>query len=248
VLVGVLGPFCRSCKKLLRNDCSAAVPDWPEAAELVGAAVVPAAAAVLGAAVVAEAVLPAAVDAPLLLADVDEVVPPKSVISLENAVFSAATVLADTPEDEPAAAVVALTSSLSLKSLTKEVSAAMRPCCAYCAIALLLPDVAGAVPVVAGAVAVAVAAAAVDADAVAADVVAAGAVAVDAVAVDALVPPAVVEVDVLAVVAGAGAGAGATSGARSPRPEGGRRSPRCASEPPAWRSALNRSCKKACRS
>jgi hypothetical protein len=236
VLVDVLGPFCKSCRKLLRNDCSAAVPDWPEAAELVGAAVVPAA-AVLGAAVVAEAVPPAAADAPPLLADVDVVVPPRSVISLENAVFSAATVLADTPEDEPEAAVVALTSSLSLKSLTKEVSAAMRPCCAYCAIALLLPDVAGAVPVVAGAVAAA--AAVVDADAVAADVVAAGAVAVDA-----LVPPAVVDVDVLAVVAGAGA----TSGARSPRPECDRRSPLCPSEPLAWRSAPNKSCKKACRS
>ncbi len=177
-------PFCRSCKKLLKKDCKAAVPDWADA--------------------VAVPVEPVVAEAPAGVVDDPAVVPPKSVISLENAVFNAVRVLADTLEDEPEAADVALTSWLLLKSLTSEVSAAMRPCCPYCAMAPLLLEVVDAAEAVTGVVVASDVVAVVDA-------VAAAGVVADVVVVPVVVVPlaaAAVDVGVLAVVTGAGATTG----------------------------------------
>ena len=192
MFVEELEPFCRSCKKLLKKDCKAAVPDWADA--------------------VAVPVEPVVAEAPVVLVGVPAVVPPKSVISLENAVFNAVRVLADTLEDEPEAADVALTSWLLLKSLTSEVSAAMRPCCPYCAMAPLLLEVVDAAEAVTGVVGagdvVAVVGAVVDA-------VAATGVVADVVVVPVVIVPlaaaaaaAAVDVGVLVVVTGAGATTG----------------------------------------
>jgi hypothetical protein len=188
VLVEVLEPLCRSCTKLLKKDCSAAVPAWAEA--LVG-------------------LLESGVaEAPVVLVEVPAVVPPKSVISLENAAFNALSVLADTLEDEPEAADVALTSWLLLKSLISEVSAAMRPCCPYCAMAPRLLEVVDAADAVTGVVVAGDRAAEVGA--VVAGVVAAG-VDTDVVVMPEVVVPladAAVDVGVLFVVTGAGATTG----------------------------------------
>jgi hypothetical protein len=117
VLVELLEPFCRSCRKPLRNDCNAAVD--------VDASV----------AVVPDAVLTGVPDVPdvlpaVALAPVPAVVPPRSATSWENAVFNADRVLEEILDPlEPVD--VALTSWLSERSLTSEVKAAIRPCCAY---------------------------------------------------------------------------------------------------------------------
>lgn len=98
VLVDV-EPLCRSCKKLERKDCSADVP-----------AVVP-------------ADDEADEDEPVL--ELPDVVPPRSAINFENAVFKSEMVVEDTVEGAPAAVDVSVTSSLLLKSLMSDVSAAV---------------------------------------------------------------------------------------------------------------------------
>jgi hypothetical protein len=119
-------PFCRSCKKPVRKDCSAAVlavlsvevPD--DVVEDVDDDPVDAADAV-------EAVDD--VDEEVSALDVPAVVPPRSEINFENAVFNADIVLDDTVEGAPSAVDVSVMSSLLLRSVSREESAATMPRC-----------------------------------------------------------------------------------------------------------------------
>jgi hypothetical protein len=127
VLDGV-EPVCRSCKKLDRKDCRAAVL-LPESVDVPDAA--PAAAVVDPVAVdpvdAVDAVDVADGDVPVL--EVPEVVPPRSAINFENAAFNAEIVLDETVEGAPSAVEVSVSNSLLLKSLTSDVSAATMPLC-----------------------------------------------------------------------------------------------------------------------
>ena len=111
--------FCRSCTKLVRKDCRAAV-DWLEpAAEVLVAllSVVPAVLLALELLLVVE-VLPV-----LELLSAPVALPPKSAMSFWNAVLRFDSVLDDRPEDES----VLLSSWLLARSATSVLSAAMMP-------------------------------------------------------------------------------------------------------------------------
>ena len=116
VLVDV-EPLCRSCKKLERKDCSAAVLAEVSADDELDE--------------LDEADVVDEVDEPEDAADDDEpvlelpdVVPPRSSINFENAVFKSEITLEDTVEGAPSAVDVSVISSLLLKSLMSDVSAA----------------------------------------------------------------------------------------------------------------------------
>jgi hypothetical protein len=123
VLDGV-EPVCRSCKKLERKACRAAVllvesvdvPDDAAAAVVDPVAVDP-----------ADAVDAADEDDPVL--EVPEVVPPRSAINFEKAAFNAEIVLDETVDGAPSAVDVSVSNSLLLRSLTSDVSAATMPLC-----------------------------------------------------------------------------------------------------------------------
>lgn len=101
-------PLCRSVRKPERKDCRAVVSAVPPVDDAPVDAVEE--------------------DVPVL--DVPEVVPPKSEINFENAVFNAEMVLDDTVDEPPCAVEALVKSSLLLKSLTSAVSAAVIPLCA----------------------------------------------------------------------------------------------------------------------
>lgn len=109
-----LPPPSRSCRKLPKNDCSAAVPlVAPPAAVLPDALVVAAEVAV-----------------PVAAGEVPSVVePPRSLINLVNAVFRVETVPAERFDDEPDAAALLLTSALFVKSLISDFNAEMMSGC-----------------------------------------------------------------------------------------------------------------------
>ena len=109
-------PLCRSCKKPERKDCRAAVlaevPADEELAELEEVAELE----------------DAADDAEPVL-ELPDVVPPRSAINFENAVFKSEITVEDTVAGAPSAVDVSVTNSLLLKSLMSDVSAAvMRDC------------------------------------------------------------------------------------------------------------------------
>lgn len=105
-------PLCRSCKKPERKDCRAAVlaevPADEELAELEEVAELE----------------DAADDAEPVL-ELPDVVPPRSAINFENAVFKSEITVEDTVEGAPSAVDVSVTNSLLLKSLMSDVSAAV---------------------------------------------------------------------------------------------------------------------------
>jgi len=200
VLVELFWP-CRSCRKLLRNDCSAAVEevaaDAPAADDPLAVDELLAAAA-------------AAADVPLEPA----CVPPRSAINLPNAEFNCDSVFDDKPE-----LLAPVSTWLLVKSLMTACSAPMMPCWPYFPADDAAAGVLTAAPLVA-ALAVAAVLAVVE---LAAAVAAAAALAA------------------LAEAAAAGVATGAAEAAvlEEALP---------AEDCPAWRSAWNRSCKKACRS
>ena len=110
VLVDV-EPLCRSCKKPVRKDCKAAVLAVVSADDDVD-----------------DDVGAAADDVPVL--EVPEVVPPRSAINFENAVFNSEIALDDTVEGAPSAVEESVISSLLLISLMSDESADVRPRCA----------------------------------------------------------------------------------------------------------------------
>ena len=112
VLVDV-EPLCRSCKKLERKDCSAAVLSVvPVDDELEDTA----------------ALEDAAEDDEAAL-ELPDVVPPKSAINFENAVFKSEMTVEDTVEGALFVADVFVTSSLLLRSLMRDVSAVVSLLC-----------------------------------------------------------------------------------------------------------------------
>ena len=109
-------PLCRSCKKPERKDCRAAVlaevPADEELAELEEVAELE------------DAADDAADDAEPVL-ELPDVVPPRSAINFENAVFKSEITVEDTVAGAPSAVDVSVTNSLLLKSLMSDVSAAV---------------------------------------------------------------------------------------------------------------------------
>jgi hypothetical protein len=125
---------------VVRKDCSAAVP----------AVEVPVVAVLLDPVPDGDVAVDA--DVAVLVADVPDVVPPKSAISLVNAAFKLDRVFDDRFDGVPAAADVVLTTWLLLKSWMSAVSSATMPCRPYCPTPLPVPEVVVTGVVVAGVV------------------------------------------------------------------------------------------------
>lgn len=113
VLVDV-EPLCRSCKKPVRKDCKAAVLAVVSADDGVNEDV--------------DAADGDDDDVPVL--ELPDVVPPRSAINFENAVFNSEIALDETVEGAPAAAEELVISSLLLSSLMREESADVSGLCA----------------------------------------------------------------------------------------------------------------------
>jgi len=127
VLDELPAPLCRSCRNVVRKDCSAVVSAGGEPAGAAPVPVEPVAAALVAA-------------APVLVVDAPEVVPPKSPISLVNAAFRLDRELDDEFEGVPVAADDVPMTWLLLKSLMSDVSSAAMPWRPYRCTALLLPE------------------------------------------------------------------------------------------------------------
>src|SRR5882757_7104916 len=135
MLAELPAPFCRSCRKVDKKDCSKAV--------LVDEAP----------AVVVPFDPVAAPDVPVPVVDVPEVVPPKSPISLANAAFKLDSFLDDDCEGVPAAEDVVPAAWLLPKSLMSAVSSATMPWRPYRPTPVPLTEVVATGVVVTGAVA-----------------------------------------------------------------------------------------------
>jgi hypothetical protein len=169
-----------------------------------------------------------------------EAVPPKSAISLTNAEFKADRALEIRFAGVPAVVDVALTTWLLLKSLISAANSAAIPCLPYAAVRLAIG--------LADALAVGPAGAAAAGAAV--TVPELFGVVVGAVAVPVVIAGVVAAVAVPVVIAGVVAAVAAACVSRpssSPWPCSCP-CPSWAREPPAWRSAANKSCKNACKS
>jgi hypothetical protein len=110
VLVDV-EPLCRSCKKPVRKDCKAAVLAVVSADDDVDAA--------------DDAAADDDDDVPVL--ELPDVVPPRSAINFENAVFNSEIALDDSVEGAPAGVEELVVGSLLLSSLMREESADVSP-------------------------------------------------------------------------------------------------------------------------